>query len=127
MTQKILIDFRLIDGFIIKEFRDDSNLDYKRDTSEVWGIGILIVVCSFIFWKAKDQLESFMIFKSYAKESIDWYGTIGIWLILNPKLILGNFGYRIDLTFIQCWMIKCLEIGALIFFFFRKFSILITG
>ena len=95
----------MIDGFIIKKFRNDSNLDYKRDTSEVWGIGILIVVCSVIFGEAKIKLESFMIFKSYAKESIDWYEIIGIWLILNPKLIFENCGYRIDLTFIQRWMI----------------------
>ena len=109
-----MIDLRLIDGFIIKEFRDDSNLDYKRDTSEVWDIGILIVVCSVIFGKAKDQLESFMILNLMQRKSIDWYGTIGIRLILNPKLILENFGYRIDLTFIRRWTIKCLEIGALI-------------
>ena len=29
------MDCRLIDGFIIKVFRKDSNLDYKRGTSEV--------------------------------------------------------------------------------------------
>ena len=39
-----------------EEFRDDSNLNYKRDTSEVWGIGILIVVSSVIFGKAKGQI-----------------------------------------------------------------------
>ena len=32
---KILMDCRLIDGFIIKVFGKDSNLDYKRGTSEV--------------------------------------------------------------------------------------------
>ena len=58
-----------------------------------------------IFGKQKIKLESFMIFKSYAKEPIDLYGTNGIRLILNPKLILENCGYRIDLTFIQCGMI----------------------
>ena len=88
----------MIDGFIIKKFRDDSNLDYKRDTSEVWGIGILIVVCSVIFGIAKDQLESFLILNLMQRKSIDWYGTIGIRLIVNPKLILENFGYKIDLT-----------------------------
>ena len=54
-----------------EEFRDDSNFNYKRDKSEVWGIGILIVVSSIIFGKAKGQIALIMIVKSYAKESID--------------------------------------------------------
>ena len=36
-----------------ENFWDDSKLDYKRDTSEVWGIGILIVTCSCYIWGDK--------------------------------------------------------------------------
>ena len=32
--EKILMDCRLVDDLILKTFRNDSNLDYKRGTSE---------------------------------------------------------------------------------------------
>ena len=54
--RKILMDCRLIDNFIIEVFRNDSNMKYKRDTSEAWGIGILIVVCGIMFGMKKDLL-----------------------------------------------------------------------
>ena len=49
----------------------------------------------------KVKLELFMIFKSYTKGSIDCYVFIEIQLLSIPKLILENYGYRIDLALID--------------------------
>ena len=57
--------YRLIDGFIIKVFWKDSNLDYKRGKSEAYSIGILNVIWGVIFGMKKIKLELVMIFESY--------------------------------------------------------------
>ena len=49
----------------------------------------------------KVKLELFMIFESYTKGYIDYYVFIGIRLLSILKLILENYGYRIDLALIN--------------------------
>ena len=49
----------------------------------------------------KVKLELFMIFESDTKGYIDYYVFIGSRLLSILKLILENYGYRIDLALIN--------------------------
>ena len=59
-------------------------------------------------------LKLVMISESYVKGFIDCHVFIEIQSISISKLILENYGYKIDLNLIQRWMISCFEMGALI-------------
>ena len=82
-------------------------------------------------WNEKDQIKTVMIFESYVKGFIDCHAFIGIRSISIPKLILENYGYRIELIFIRRWMISCFEMSTLILIrlhcYMRKVSVLING
>ena len=60
----------------------------------------------------KIKLEVVMIFESYVKGFIDCHAFIGIRPISILKLILENYGYKIDLTLIRRWMISCFGDGC---------------
>ena len=51
-------------------------------------------------------LELVMISESYVKRFIDCHVFIEIQSISISKLILENYGYKIDLTLIRRWMIS---------------------
>ena len=72
-----------------------------------------------------------MIVESFVKGFINCHAFIGIRPIPILKLILENYGYRIDLTLIRRWMISCFEISTLIliklYCYLRKVSIMING
>ena len=103
---------RLIDGFIIKVFWKDSNLDYKRGKSEAYSIGILNFIWGVIFGMKKIKLKLVMIFESYKKGFIDCHAIIGIQPTSILKPILENYEYK--LIWLRRWMISYFEMGVLI-------------
>ena len=108
---EILMDYRSIDNIIIEVFRNDLNKGYKRNL-KYWNT-YCCMRCN--FWNEKDsKLELVMIFESCVKGFINCHAFIGIRPIPILKLILENYGYRIDLTLIRWWMISCFEISTLI-------------
>ena len=66
-----------------------------------------------------------------SKGFIECHAFIGIQTISIRKLILENYGYKIDLTVIRRWMISCFEMGALILIrlccYMREVLVLING